>query len=203
MDAGTIRLVASAAALLALAAVVMVIVLHVVRTDVDPLIDGVSAYALTPFGTLYRIQVLVTGLAALLLTLAVLAGGLASGVAVALLAVFGMSRILIARYPTDPRGTTSFSRAGRLHVLLATTTFVTIAVAAPAIGATLTNSPGWTGWTAGLAVVGWVTTACALGTFASSTTPVTRRVFGLVERGAYAGMLGWLVIVAAGITAAA
>lgn len=203
MDADTIRLVASIAALLALAAAVMVIVLHVVPTDVDPLIDGVSAYALTPFGTLYRIQVVVAGLAALLLTLVLLADGLASGVAVALLAVFGISRIVIARYPTDPRGTRSFSRAGRLHVLLAATTFLTIAVAAPAIGGTLTGSPDWTGWAAGLTTLGWATTVCALGTFASATTPVTRRVFGLVERGAYAGMLGWLAVAAAGVNAAA
>lgn len=56
-----------------------------------------SAYALSPFGYLRRAQVVATGLTALLLTLALLASGLASGVAVALLTLFGVSRILIAR----------------------------------------------------------------------------------------------------------
>jgi len=63
-------------------------VLHVVRSGVDPPVDGVSAAALGRFGPWYRLQVVVTGLAAWLLTLVLLAAGLASGVGVALLAVF-------------------------------------------------------------------------------------------------------------------
>ncbi len=195
-----IHFIASAAALLALLAATIVIVLHVVRTDVDPLVDGVSAYALSPFGYLYRIQVVATGLAALLLTVALSGSEPAPDVGLALLALFGTSRILIARYPTDPRGTTSFSRPGRLHIVLAATTFVTIAVAAPSITGPLAASPGWSGPAALLTALGWTTTIFALGTFASTTTPPTQRVFGLVERGAYAGILAWLVVAAAGLT---
>lgn len=195
-----IHIIASAAALLALTAATIVVALHLLRTDVDPLVDGVSAYALSPFGYLYRIQVLATGLAALLLTVATLASELTPGVGVALLALFGASRILIARYPTDPRGTTSLSRPGRLHVILAAITFVTIAVAAPSITGTLATGPRWPGPASLLTALAWTTTISALGTFATSTTRTTQRVFGLVERVAYAGMLGWLVVAAAGLT---
>ena len=158
-----------------------------------------SAYALGPFGYLYRVQVVVTGLAALLLTLGLLGSGLVSGLALGLLAVFGMSRILIARYPTDPRGTTSLSRHGRLHIILAAVTFLTIAVAAPSIAGALAPSPSWVGPATVLTILGWVTTIFALGTFASATTPASQRVFGLVERGAYAATLAWVVIAAGGI----
>lgn len=203
MSTETIQSVAFAATLLALAAGVIVIGLHLARTEVDPLVDGVSAYALGPFGNLYRIQAVATGLAALSLTVALVAGDLASGFAVVLLAAFGASRILIARYATDPRGTTSFSRAGRIHIVLAAITFVTIAIAAPAIGGTLASSTGWDGPATVMSAVGWITSACALGNFASATLPATRRIFGLVERGAYAGMLGWLAIAAAGVNGVA
>lgn len=195
-----IRMLASAAAIMGIAAGILVAWLHGSRTGVDPWRDGVSAYALTRVGILYRIQAVATGAAALLLSVALLAAGLADGVAVLLLGVFGVSRVLIARYPTDPHGTTTFSRSGRLHILLATVTFLTIAVAAPALAGTLAASDGWAGSADLLTVLGWATTACAVGTFASNTVSATRRVFGLVERGAYAGMLSWLVVAAAGIT---
>jgi hypothetical protein len=50
----------SGAALLGLLAAFIVIALHMVRTGVDPLVDGVSAYALCSHGGLYRVQVIFT-----------------------------------------------------------------------------------------------------------------------------------------------
>jgi hypothetical protein len=183
----------TAAAFAAFAAI-LVIVLHVLHTEVDPREDGVSAYALTPFGILYRSQVVATGVAGLLLACVLIAGEFESPAGAVVLGLFAVSRIAIARYPTDPRGTTTFSRSGRLHVLLAATTFVTIAVAAPWVSATLTGSPGWHGPTSAIVTVGWVSTVLALGTFATTTLPATRRVFGVVERGAYAGWFLWIVV---------
>jgi hypothetical protein len=188
---GAVALVAS---ILASAAALLVIALHVVHTNVDPREDGVSAYALTGFAALYRIQVIATGLAGLLLAIALVAGEFETGGGAAVLALFAVSRILIARYPTDPRGTTRFSRAGRFHVLLAAMTFVTIAVAAPWISGSLSANPDWRGPSTVVAL-GWATTVLALGTFASSSLPATRRVFGLVERGAYAAWLLWLLVI--------
>ena len=181
------------AALSAAAAAVQVITLHVVRTDVDFSKDGVSAFALTRFGALYRSQVIATGIAGLLLAVVLVAGGFDPGGGVIVLVFFALSRILIARYPTDPRGTTRFSPAGRMHILLAATTFVTIAIAAPWISAELTGNPEWRGPTGGLMTLGWATTLLALWTFATSTLPATRRIFGLVERGAYAAWTLWIV----------
>jgi hypothetical protein len=200
MVSGSIQLVALAVVLLALAAGLIVIALHIVHSDVDPRLDGVSAYALGSTGRWYRLEVIATGLAAVLLALALVAGGHGCVVGLALLVVFGASRILIARYPTDPRGATSLSRAGRLHIVLAAISFVTIAIAAPLISRDLVLSPGWTGPAMPMTALAWATTVFALGTFASATVPSARRVFGLVERGAFAAMLGWLAVasVAAG-----
>ena len=181
------------AALFILIATVMVIALHAVRTGVDPRADGVSAFALTDFGAWYRAQVVATGAAALLLTAALVAGRFGPGGGVLVLAVFALSRILIARYPTDPRGTTRLSRAGRMHVVLAATTFVGIAVAAPWISAELAGDPDWRGLTTGLVALGWLTAVLALATFATTTLPSTRGVFGLVERGAYAAWMLWIL----------
>ncbi len=198
-NAASVEAVALIASILAAAAALIVIALHVIRTDVDPLTDGVSAFALTPVGYLYRTQVVATGGAAILLTVALVAGNLASGIGVAALVLFGASRILIARYPTDPRGTTRFTTSGRAHLLLATTTFVTIAIAAPSISGAMTASPDWRGPTGLLTALGWAATILSLATFAAGATPTTRRVFGLVERGAYAAMLAWLAVAAAAI----
>jgi hypothetical protein len=193
-DEAWIELGSLAAAALAGLAAILVIVLHLVRTDVDPREDGVSAYALTRYGALYRCQVVATGVAGLLLAMALFGGGFESVGGAFVLVLFAVSRILIARYPTDPRGTVSFSRAGRLHVLLAATTFVTIGVAAPWVSATLTGSLDWRGPAAVIVGLGWVTTVLALGTFPTMTLPATRRAFGLVERGAYAAWLLWIVV---------
>ena len=121
-----------------------------------------------------------------------MAGGFGPGGGAVFLLIFAASRVLIARYPTDPRGTTRFSQAGRLHVLLAATTFVSIAVAAPWIDWTLSANPDWHG-PYQLVPLGWATTVLTLGTFATSTLPATRRIFGLVERGAYAGWTLWIL----------
>jgi hypothetical protein len=188
------------AALLTLIAAILVIALHAVRTDVDPRQDGVSAFALSDFGALYRTQVVATGAAALLLGMALVAGGFEPGGGVIVLVVFAISRILIARYPTDPRGTARFSRAGRVHVLLAATTFVSIAVAAPWVNWTLSASPDWHGPANWLVPLGWLTAILAVGTFATTTLPVTRRVFGLVERGAYAAWMLWIFLMALSVS---
>ena len=190
------RLGALTAAAFAALAASLVIVLHLVRTDVDPREDGVSAYALTRFASLYHAQVIATGVACLLLILGLVAGGFEPGGAAIVLALFGVSRILIARYPTDPRGTIRLSRAGRIHVLLAACTFVAIAVVAPWISGILTTSPSWHGPTTGIVALGWATTVLALGTFGAGGLPAARRVFGLVERGAYAASLLWIVVAA-------
>jgi hypothetical protein len=188
------------AALLTLVAAVLVIALHAVGTDVDPGEDGVSAYALTRFGAWYRAQVVATGAAALLLAFALVAGGFEPGGGAVLLVVFAASRILITRYPTDPRGTTQFSRAGRLHILLAATTFVSIAVAAPWVAWTLSANADWHGPANGLVMLGWLTAILAIGTFATTTTPSTRRIFGLVERGAYAAWILWILVMALSVS---
>jgi hypothetical protein len=191
----SIEAAASLAALLSLVAAFLVIALHSVSADVDPREDGVSAYALTRFGGLYRAQVVVTGGAALLLAFALVAGGFESDGGAIALVLFALSRILIARYPTDPRGTTRISRAGRVHIILAASTFVAIAVAAPWISGTLTVKRDWQGPASAVVALGWATTILALGTFAASSLPVARRFFGLVERGAYAAWLLWILVI--------
>jgi hypothetical protein len=187
-----VAVLAAAAVLLAIAAGVAVVILHLRRTAVDPVLDGVSAYALTPLATLYQTQVIATGLAAASLAAALGAGGLIAPVELIPLLLFAASRLLIARYPTDPPGTTTFSRSGRIHIVLAAVTFLTIAIAAPSISGTLTGRAGWSGPGGPFMGPAWATTVLAFATFGVNTIPTTRRIFGMVERGAYVAMLAWL-----------
>jgi hypothetical protein len=183
-----------AAAIAAGLASAMVIRLHQLPSGVDIRTEGVSAYALGRWGALYRAQVRASGLAAICIAAACLLLGIAHVVAVAVLATYAVSRVAIARYPTDPPGTTELTPAGRMHVLLASISFVGIGVAAPTIGL----AAGWGQLAAPLGstltTLSMAVPITVVATFAAGA--IARGVFGLVERAAYIATLSWLIVAA-------
>lgn len=174
----------------------LIVALHLLPTGIDPLEHGVSAYANTRYGALYRAQVILTGAATL--AIVVLVWPDVGELGVAALLVFAASRIAIARFPTDPPDSPSLSTAGRRHVLLATAAFLAIAIAAPAVGRRLFELSSWHGSTDALAILNIAVPVTMLATFAAGTTPPTRRIFGLVERCGYVAALAWLFVVSLG-----
>jgi hypothetical protein len=107
---------------------VVLAVLHALRTDVDPATDPVSNYAVGDYGTLKVLATLAVGLGALALTAALhMTGPRRSTVGLVLLAVFGLAKVAQAFFPIDVGGETTTS--GGLHSVLGTVAFVALPVA--------------------------------------------------------------------------
>jgi hypothetical protein len=120
---------ARVAAVTAIFDLVVLAVLHVVRTDVDPSADPVSAYAVGDYGTLKALAILAVGLGALALTAALrLTPPRRSTVGLLLLAVFGLAKTAQAFFPIDVGDQTTTS--GAIHDVLGTVAFLTLPVAA-------------------------------------------------------------------------
>jgi hypothetical protein len=108
---------------------VVLAVLHVLRTDVDPASDPVSNYVIGDYGTLKVLATLAVGLSALALTAALhLTGPRRSMVGLVLLAVFGLAKVVQAFFPIDVGTETTTS--GSIHNVLGTVAFVALPVAA-------------------------------------------------------------------------
>jgi Protein of unknown function (DUF998) len=106
---------------------VVLAVLHALRTDVDPATDPVSNYAVGDYGTLEVLAMLAVGLGALALTAALHQTPRRSTVGLVLLAVFGLAKVAQAFFPIDVGGETTTS--GGLHSVLGTVAFVALPVA--------------------------------------------------------------------------
>jgi Protein of unknown function (DUF998) len=107
---------------------VVLAVLHVLRTDVDPATDAVSDYAVGDYGTLEVLAMLAVGLGALALTAALHQTPRRSTVGLVLLAVFGLAKVAQAFFPIDVGDETTIS--GGIHNVLGTVAFVALPVAA-------------------------------------------------------------------------
>jgi Protein of unknown function (DUF998) len=107
---------------------VVLAVLHVLRTDVDPVTDEVSNYAVGDYGMLKVLATLAVGLGALTLTAALYQTARRSIVGLALLAVFGLAKVAQAFFPIDVGDETTTS--GSIHGLLGTVAFFALPVAA-------------------------------------------------------------------------
>jgi hypothetical protein len=177
-------------------AAVLVVWLHAQDAGVDPRRDGVSGYGASPAAPVYRTQVVLTGVAALALSVALAIGGEAPAAGLAALQAFGAARILIAWNPTDREGEPP-TATGRRHILLATLGFMAIGIAAPVLGlsAAFVGQP----LEGGVRVVSILVPVTIIATFGAGSRPAGRAVFGVVERLAYAAFLGWLVLAAAAL----
>jgi hypothetical protein len=191
------------AALVAVAmAAILVVRLHLLPTRVDPLREGVSAYALTPWADLYRTQAIGSGAAASCLVIGCGALGTGPVVGLGTLLVYALTRFVIVRYPTDPPGTTVLSATGRAHAALAATSFVSLAVATPLTGLALAGSTPWDLVAPLLVTVSVAVPISVVATFVAGGWSWLRSWFGLIERAVYATGFAWMLIVGAGLTTA-
>ncbi len=169
------------------------VVLHLLPTGLSPLRNAVSQYGITPYRAGYRVQTMSYGIAGL-----AAAAGIASlpgpnTLAVALCVVFGVSRLVISWFPMDPPGGER-SVTGRRHGLLAICAFCGVGLAADALARLLLhnhNHPAVSTASEVLALA-MVVDLVAMAASRRATVPC----FGLIERGFYALMTGWLVLVA-------
>jgi hypothetical protein len=195
-DPATAVLGGLAAVAVALAAVT-VAWLHLQPADVDPRTDGVSAYGTGRLRSGYRLQVISTGIGALLLAGGLVRAGLDLPAGLALLILFGATRIAIARFPTDLEP--PLTPTGQVHALLAGVAFVSVGVAAPMVSLSLVAVAAWHGVQPLLVPLGFAVTASVVATFGSNALPRTRPIFGAVERLWYAATFAWLLVIAVGL----
>lgn len=168
---------------------------HTRPTGYDPVRDAVSDYGVGRYRAWYQAAAITLGCAGILLAL-----GLAGTVrpvpllVVALLVVFGVSRIAIVRFPVylDRRPP---SRTGKIHYLLAAIAFITIAIVAARLPRSVVGDPGWAGISGVLRVVGLLVVAAAIATGLGLRIASLRPFFGLLERSLYVAMLTWFLTV--------
>jgi len=113
------------------------------------------------------------------------------------LVVYGLARVAIVRYPTDPPEREP-TPTGRTHAILASIAFVALGLAAWRLGLGLADDPAWPTFGPLLAALSVVAPVATFATFAAGGTPGARPWFGAVERVFYAAGFGWLLVVALG-----
>ena len=195
MHTGTEVLAIGAAACF-IAAVLMLVRAHFLPTGYDPLRDAVSDYGVGAYHRYYRAMVLLLGVGATLLTIALARDTEAENLGLAFLGAYAAARFGIAFFMTDLPGTPA-TPAGRVHVVLAAVAFTAIAFGAVDVTNAIDGSPGWSGGVAGaLRFESQAVVVTAVLTLAGFLVPVAReRVFGLVERLLYVASLAWLLTV--------
>jgi hypothetical protein len=181
--------VAILGAALILGAVACLAYLHARDRELDPLRDAVSDYGTTPLHRFYRAQVVLMGLGAASIAVA-LARDTGVGATVIWLWAFAASRVAIAFFMTDRPGA-PVTRDGRIHLVLAAIAFASIGFGAPNIGSDLAAEPGWSELAHQL---GWVVAVTAIATLVARR--LAPRWFGLIERSLYVAYIAWLLIVA-------
>ncbi len=192
-------LLGAGAAVAAVSAAVIVAWLHVATRAYDVVRHGVSAYGVGDHAPWYRAQVVMTGTSALLLVAALVRHTPASAASLTFLGAYAVSRVAIARYPTDLEGE-PVTRTGAIHALLAAVSFASLAAAAPLVALSITAAEVG-GHDPTLLAFSVAVTAAALATFSAGLLPAVRPVFGLVERAFYATSLVWLAAIGLALAA--
>lgn len=177
-----------------IAAVLVLVRAHFLPTGYDPVRDAVSDYGVGAYHRYYRAMVVLLGLGAALLVVALARDTEADNLGLAFLGAYAAARLGIASFMTDLPGT-PVTQAGRVHIVLAAVAFTAIAFGATDVTGAIDGSPGWSGDVASalrfearaVALTAVLTLVCFL-------VPLAReRVFGLVERLLYVASVAWLV----------
>ncbi|MCW0215689.1 MAG: DUF998 domain-containing protein [Pseudonocardia sp.] len=192
-------------------AVVLILGLHVVATDVDPIRRTISEYGLGPYRSVFDVGVLALALGTLAVTVSAVRNGLVKALSVptVLLVLFaiGMGTVVAFEKTNWAVGP---SVGGYIHRYASLVAFMAMPAAAIAIGRRWKGDASWAGfaaWTRWLGVVAYLWFAWILGGFL--LRPFTGRNWwqaiplGLVERGlALTELLVVVVLAVWGVAAA-
>lgn len=177
--------------------ILLVLALHALEPGFTPLQHAVSEYANGRFGALLAAAFILRGVAVLALAVGLALDLSHSGwswLGVVTLALYGLSSIVAALFPTDVAGTTP-TLTGTIHLRAGTFAFVSVAIAALALSLAFAHDVRWHAFRPAT----WVFTALLLvelvvvvGVF---VTPHAG-IFGAVERLFAATVAVWLIAVA-------
>jgi hypothetical protein len=191
----TTELLAIGAAACAIAALLVLVRLHLLPGGRPAPLPAVSDYGAGPYHRYYRALVVLLGLAAGLLLAALDRGTTAEALGLTFLGVHAASRIAIAFFMTDLPGAT-VTTAGRVHIVLAALAFTAIAFGAADITHAIEDTSGWSeGTGSALRVASDAIGVAAVLTLAAYLIPMARaRAFGLAERLLYLSSIAWLLL---------
>jgi hypothetical protein len=167
-------------ALATLACALLLVRTHALPTGYDPRRDRVAEYGVGRFSGHYVAAAIAAGAAAIAAAIG-LAHEHERWYAVALLAAFGVSRLVAPWFPPDLEGERP-SRPGRIHLWLSAFAYASVAAAAG-----LSDCAPWLGWLAAL---------CFAATLWSLRGGALRERTGQIERVGWLAVLAWLVLVA-------
>ncbi len=173
--------------------VVALIWLHVVPTGLSPLRNAVSQYGISARRSGYRVQTIAYGVAGLGAAVGLAAMPGSRAVLVGLCALFAVARAVISWFPMDLPGGAR-TEHGRRHGLLAIVAFGAAGVAAEQLQKLLAHDHVHPALGAASGTIAVLMLASFVGMGVSGRAG--GRYFGLIERGFYACMTAWLVIVA-------
>jgi hypothetical protein len=168
------------AALATSAGVLLLVRAHLLPTGYDPRRDRVADYGVGRFSGHYVGAVIAVGVAAIAAAIG-LAHARDRWYVIALLCVFGISRLVAPWFPPDLEGERP-SRPGRIHLWLSGLAYATISAAAG-----LSTDAPWLGWAAAVLFAG---------TLVSLRTGILRDRTGQLERLALVAVLAWLLVAA-------
>lgn len=182
------------------AAVVSLVILHIVPTGFGPVRDAVSAYGISRYRLFYRAQTIATAVAAAALAIALPSRIETHAVrAVIFLVILAVVRAGIGWFPMDdPAG--GRSSTGRVHNLLAFAAFAAASVGGFMVAIAFSSDPALAPFAAVSQGLGWEMSVASALTIVSAIA--MRAIFGLLERLIYLGMFAWLVVTAVALLVA-
>ena len=175
--------------------VVSLTYLHLAPTGLSPLRSAVSQFGITEYRGGYRAATLglaVAGLgAAIGLDRSFHQGG--DSLVVALLVIFAVARAIISWFPMDPPGGPR-TPTGHNHGVIAIVAFGSATLAALRLGQVLSRQGQWHWLSPWSTVFGVAMALLVIGLASARRNRGLQGYFGLVERGLYLAIIGWLLL---------
>jgi hypothetical protein len=174
--------------------VAIVLLLHFIKTDLDPIDIYISDYAIGDHGWLMRVAFYAVGVGTL---------GIAFGwamsvertrratLSILLTAVAGLGFVVAGTFTTDPTGATETTTEGGLHLLGAVMVFPVTVLASFLLRGVLRRDARWQRFASRIRWFPWVLLVGFLVTFFAPGLPVglTQRVFAAI-------IMAWLAVLA-------
>jgi hypothetical protein len=179
--------------------VLIVIVLHGVKSDLDPVETYISDYAIGDNGWLMTTAFVIVGLGMLCLAMglrASLAPGKRVLLGVILMAVTGVGFILAGIFTTDPTGADETTTEGSLHLLGSVLVFPVTIVNSFVLLGVFRRDPRWASFAERWRWAPWVLLVGMIVTF-----NMPEEIVGLAQRVFAAMILGWFAAIALGVMA--
>jgi hypothetical protein len=174
------------------------IALHLARPDVDPIAEGISAYAHGPYGVAQRAAFVALGIGSLAVSLALAHAAIPSrwiAVGVSLVVLSGVCQVLLAVYPMDAPG--QWTQSGEIHWRVGPIASVAMIAAVFALAAAFRRDERWRDLVRPSVVLGGLAAGGAVATRVSQDYPELGLPVGLFMRIFVALLVIWWIVVAA------